>query len=286
MTSDTLRAIGWMVLSMAAFAVNDFFIKQVTGALPPGQLVVLVSAGCALVFAALCARARLPLWSPGMLHPLVVLRSGGEVVATISYVSALALVPLSLTSAIVQVQPLFVTAGAAIWLGERVGPVRWTLVLTGLLGVLLMLQPGAEGFRWPALLVVLAALGLAARDLASRRIPDRISSLQLAFWAFSLLFVFALGMAWLQAGWVPLDRRSILGLAGTVCAFVLAYLCLMRATRIGEVSAVIPFRYTRLFFALLLAMVFLGERPDALTLLGAAIVVASGLVGWMREQRA
>lgn len=284
MSSDTLRAIGFMVLSMAAFAVNDFFIKQVSGTLPQGQLLVLLAGGCALVFAVACGATGRPLVSAALRHPLVLLRTGCETGATFCYVAALALVPLALASSILQVQPIFVTAGAALWLGERVGWRRWSLVFAGLGGVLLILRPGLSGFQPATLLVVLAALCLALRDLASRRIPAEIASMQLAFWAFGFLWLSAVLLAVAQGVWAPVAPLQLAKIGGAVCGFVAAYVFLMGATRIGEVSAVIPFRYTRLIFAFFLAMVFLGERPDPATIAGVTIVVACGLAAWARER--
>ncbi len=285
MSSDNLRAIVFMVVSMAAFALEDFFIKQAAGDLPIGQILLVLSAGGALIFGGACLYRRTPPFSRDFTHRLVVVRNTTEVLASICYISSLALIPLSLVAAILQATPLLVTIGAALWLKEDVGWRRWLAVLIGLLGVLIILRPGFEGFRPAALLALIASAGLATRDLVSRRIPSTIRSEQLAFWAYLCMVPAALGVTVLQGGLVSAGLNAWILLALAVTIGVVAYTCLIGATRIGDVSAVIPFRYSRLIFALVLGVVLLRERPDALTLVGAAIVVGSGLYAWLRERR-
>jgi drug/metabolite transporter (DMT)-like permease len=274
-----------MMLAMAAFAVEDFFIKRVATEMSVGQMLLVLATGGAVIFAALCGRRGAALYSPDLLHPLVLTRNLAEVAATLCYISSLALIPLSLASSILQATPLLVTAGAAVWLGEHVGWRRWAAVAVGLAGVLVILRPGLEGFRPAALLAVLATAGLATRDLASRRVPRRIDSAQLAFWAYASLVPAAGALVMFGGGVAPASSTAWWALAAAVGVGAVAYGSLVIATRIGDVSVVIPFRYSRLIFALLLSVVLLGERPDALTLSGAAVVVGSGLYAWMRERR-
>ncbi|TDL79523.1 DMT family transporter [Palleronia sediminis] len=285
MNPDNLRAIGLMVGSMAAFAAEDMLIKVASAALPTAQILTVLALGGAVIFATLCRARGLPLAAPAFRHPLVLTRNGAEIVATLSYVTALGLVPLSLNTAILQATPLFVTMGAALWLRETVGWRRWTAVGVGLAGVLVMLRPGLEGFRPPALLAAFAALMLAVRDVASRRIPPEIPSLQLSFWAYLSLTPAAMVLLVLGPGPVAGDAPAWIATAGAVGIGVFAYSLLVGATRIGDVATVIPFRYSRLLFAMVLGVVLLGERPDLLTLLGAGLVVGSGLYALWRERR-
>jgi len=284
-SGDNLRATGFMVGAMALFASEDFFVKRVTADMPVLQALIVLAIGGAVVFAVLCVRRNIPFVSAELRHPLVVGRNLSEAIATVAFVTALSLVPLSLASAILQLTPLLVTAGAAIWLGETVGWRRWTAVVVGLVGVFIILRPGFEGFRPSALLVLIAAVGLATRDVMSRRIPKRIHSLQLSLWAYAAVTI-AAGICMIFVPTVesaPFPVWRDLGAA--IALGAAAYMCLTTATRMGDVSAVIPFRYTRLLFALILGIVFLGERPDAATLVGAAIVVGSGLYALMRERK-
>ncbi|MEM9385449.1 MAG: DMT family transporter [Pseudomonadota bacterium] len=285
MSNDNLRAIIFMVVSMAAFALEDLFIKKASGSLPIGEIVMILSIGGAIVFGSRCYLRGAPLLSADFLHPLVVARNVAEVLATVCYVSSLALIPLSLLAAILQATPLVVTVGAALWLKEDVGWRRWLAVLVGLVGVMIILRPGFAGFRPEALLALLATFGLAARDLASRRIPSKIRSEQLAWWAYLCMLPAAALLSVATGRYVAasLEAWAFLGLAIAIGA--VAYASLIAATRIGDVSAVIPFRYSRLIFALALGVLLLGERPDTPTLLGAGIVVGSGLYAWVRERQ-
>ncbi len=285
MDTDNLRAIALMVGAMAAFAVEDFLVKTIAAAMPTGQIIFVLAAGGAALFAAICLWRGTPLLTRDIAHPYVLIRNLAEVGATLCYVSALALIPLSLVSAILQATPIFVTMGAALWLREPVGWRRWSAVLVGLAGVLVILRPGLDAFEPLALLAVAGSVQLAIRDVVSRRIPAAIRSEQLSLWAYAFLAPAAALLAWLTTGAeaaAPADW-GILALAVGVGAG--AYMLLTTATRLGDVTAVIPFRYSRLIFALVLGIAFLGERPDAATLAGAAIVVGSGLYAWLRERR-
>jgi drug/metabolite transporter (DMT)-like permease len=210
---DNIRGAILMILSMAGFAIEDMFIKQMADALPVGQILCLLGVGGAVVFGGLALRRGDRLWSAALWHRAVVLRNAGEVTGTIGIILALSLIPLSTASAILQANPLQVASYAFA-----------TLVPTGL-GMLLVM--GDSFVR-----------------------PDLTDALRLAA---------ALGF-------------------GT-----LAYYGIVAATRLGDISVVAPFRYSRIVFALIVGFVAFNERPDALTLLGVGLVVTSGLYMFLRE---
>ncbi|MEL6702546.1 MAG: DMT family transporter, partial [Pseudomonadota bacterium] len=163
---------------------------------------------------------------------------------------------------------------------------RWTAILVGLMGVMIILRPGFDGFDPNALYAVLGMAGLAARDIAVRRIPPTVSTLQLACLGFAALV--PTGLALLVLGgqsFGPLAGPPLFFFAAALGIGVVAYYLIVQATRVGDVGFVTPFRYTRLIFALLLGVAFFSERPDVLTLVGAGIVVASGLYTLWREGR-
>lgn len=283
---DTSRAIVLMIGAMAAFAIEDLFLKRAATALPPGQVIALTGAAGAPVFWALAARKGLPILSRQALQGAALLRSLSEAGATMLYVTALALIPLAVNSALLQASPLVVTLGAALFLGETVGWRRWASTLAGFAGVLIILQPwqGAD-FRLAGLLTVGCVVILAARDLATRAMPARIGTFQLATWAYLALIPAGLGLMAL-AGDAPVavSANRWLDLGGALISGLFGYYGITAAMRRGEVSVVAPFRYVRLVFALVLAMLFLGERPDAATLTGAALVIGSGLYNLARER--
>ncbi len=211
-------------------------------------------------------------------------RNVSEMVGSAAYVLALALVPLTLVTAIFQAIPLWVTMGAALFLGERVGWRRWLAILAGFAGVLVIIRPGAAGFEPASLLALVAVVGLGARDLFTRRIPGHVDTTQLSAWGFLAVALIGAGQLLVTGGAAVPDGGTLLLLAGALAAGVAAYWWLTEATRVGELSAVMPFRYTRLLFALAIGALVFGERPDAWTVAGSAIVVASGIYAFLRER--
>ena len=284
---NNLRGGLLMILAMLGFAIEDMFIKLLAGSLSVGAILVLLGLGGGIVFGALALARGDALWSRDLLHPMVLLRNGCEVLGTVGFVTAVALTPISSASAILQAIPLFVTAGAALFLGETVGWRRWLAVGVGFAGVLLILRPGLDAFEPASLFAVQGAVFLAGRDLATRGVPASVSSLQLSTYAFAVIV--PTGMAVLaftdQSFAVPHGGAIALTVL-TVVTGVLAYYTIVAATRIGDVSFVSPFRYSRLVFALVVGVTVFGERPDAFVLVGSAIVVGSGLYSFLRERRA
>lgn len=284
--TDNLRGSLFMVLAMLGFAIEDMLLKRVAGAgMPVGQVLILFGGGGCLLFAALTRARGEALWHPAVVQPRMLVKAGFEVMGRLFFTLAIALTPLSSASAILQATPLVVVAGAALIFGERVGWRRWTAILVGLLGVLVILRPGLEGFTAASLLAVGGLLGFAGRDLATRAAPKVLSNFQLGIYGFlAMVPTGAALLAW-QGGAVRPDAAMSVQLALAVCVGVFAYWALTVAMRSGEVSVVTPFRYTRLVFALILAMLVFGERPDSATLIGSAIVVAAGVYTLMRAGR-
>ncbi len=284
MVTENFRGAILMVLSMVLFAFEDVFVKLLSNELPYSEVLALVGLLGAICFVLWLRLRGGRLWTRDLVRPIVLLRSLGEAVGSVGFFVALALTDLSSTSAIQQALPLMILMGAALFLGEPVGWRRWSAIIVGFLGVLLVIRPGLDGFQPVSLMALLAVFGLAARDLATRRIPPHIRSEQLAASAFFAVFLAGVVMALVvgQEFVMPTLRQWLVFL---VCMGfgVGGYALLVAATRLGEASALAPYRYTRLVFALILAFVVFDERPDGLTLTGAAIIVASGCYMMWRE---
>jgi drug/metabolite transporter (DMT)-like permease len=283
---DNLRGAMLMVLAMLGFAIEDMFIKLTADALPVGQIISLIGAGGGTIFAVILFIQGQALWSRDMATLPILLRAVGEVVGTLSFVTAIALTEISSASAILQATPLAVTLGAALFLGEPVGWRRWSAIIVGFAGVLLIIRPGADSFNALSLFAVLGVLGLALRDLATRRVPAGTSSMQLSFLAFIVLV--PAGALLMLAARTPFVAPAPLNwayLIGAMSIGVFAYYAIVAAMRVGEVSFVTPFRYSRMLFALVIGIVIFSERPDMLTLTGAAIIVASGIYTVWRERK-
>ncbi|RBI82862.1 EamA/RhaT family transporter [Rhodosalinus halophilus] len=282
---ENLRGILLMVGAMAAFAVEDMFIKRMGAAVPPGQILMMLGAGGAAGFALLARLRGERLLSPVFFSRAVVLRNLGELTGTLGFVTAIVLTPLSSASAILQAMPLAVTLGAALVFREPVGWRRWSAILAGFLGVLIVIRPGTAGFEPASLFALLGVAGLATRDLASRAVPRSTSSVVLSAWGFSMLLPTGAILLWLSGG-ATVPSAGVLGLlAGAVLLGIAGYYAITQAMRMGEVAVITPFRYTRIVFALVIGVTVFGERPDAWTLGGAALIIASGLYTLWREAR-
>jgi drug/metabolite transporter (DMT)-like permease len=282
---DNLRGILWMIAAMAGFALEDAFVKLASGTLALGSIVAVFGAGGFLFFTALTLSRGQRLVTPDTFSRPVVARAVFEVVGRTGYFLGITLTPLSNASAILQASPLFVTLGAALFFGERVGWRRWAAIFAGFLGVLIVLRPGLEGFTPASLFTLLGTLGFAARDLGTRAAPKSLSSLQLAVYGFAVLIPTGLVMSlFTGAGSLP-DARGAAFMAAAIACGIAGYYSITSAMRLGEVAVVTPFRYTRLLFALILGFLVFAERPDAATLLGGAIIVASGVYTIVRSAR-
>jgi drug/metabolite transporter (DMT)-like permease len=282
--SDNLTGILLMLAAMALFAVEDLFLKWLAVGLPLGQIVLISGLLGAPVFVAMAWRSGRGIFVKEALHPAVLARNLGEMIGTASFVAALAAVPLGTVAAVLQAMPLAVTMGAALIFRETVGWRRWTAIGVGFLGVLLVIQPGAEGFQAASLLVLVTVAGMSLRDLAARAIPAEVTTAQVSAWGLMAVAVLGAGMLAVTGGARTVNAGEAAILFGAVLFGTAGYWAVTAATRTGEVSVVAPFRYTRLVFSMSLGVIFLAERPDALTLVGAALIVASGLYAFARER--
>lgn len=278
------RGILLMTLGMGAFAVEDAFIKAATTRLVPGQILMMLGLAGAIVFGLAARRRGRRIWSREALHWAVMGRNAAEMIGSAAYVLALALVPLTLVTAVFQAIPLAVTMGAALFLGESVGWRRWAAILVGLAGVLIIIRPGAEGFEPASLLALVSVVGLGARDLFTRRIPQDLDTMQLSAWGFVAVALIGTVQLLSTGGALIPQGAEWWFLGGALGAGLAAYWWLTEATRVGELSVIMPFRYTRLLFALVIGTLAFGERPDAWTIVGSALVVASGIYTVLRER--
>jgi drug/metabolite transporter (DMT)-like permease len=279
-----LRASLLMAASMAGFTVNDVLVKSLGGSINAGQ-VMLVRGLIMAVFLAVFIRVTgIPMpfrkaWS----LPLA-LRVVSEAMATIFFLFALFHIPIANVSAVLQALPLAVTLGAALFLNEPVGIRRISAILVGFAGVLIIIRPGLEGFSIYAVSVLFTVVLAATRDLATRRLPGHVPSLIVSL--LTTLAVSATGavLMMMSGGWQPLPLEAFGKLAAaSICLFV-GYQCIVLAMRSGDIHVVAPFRYTSLLWAILLGVIVFGEIPDRMTLVGAGIIVATGLYTLYRER--
>ena len=276
--SANLRGSLWMVASMAGFAVEDAFIKSAAGAIPLGQVIIMMGLLGIAAFSIMALSANEPPIPRSVLSRTMAIRSGFEVTGRLFYALAITLTPISVASAILQASPLVVVLGAAVIFGEKVGLRRWLIILVGFCGVVVILRPGLDGFNALSILAVIGMLGFSGRDLATRAAPPSLSNAQLGVAGFVMLTLSGVIILGFSGGAV-LPTMPVLGKILAAAVFgVAGYSAITQAMRTGEVAVVTPFRYTRLLFAMILGVTVFGERPDAATLIGSAIIVGCGVL--------
>jgi drug/metabolite transporter (DMT)-like permease len=275
----------YMSSAMAGFSCSDALSKSVITYMNAGQIMCLRGLFTTF-FVYVIARymGALRPWRI-MLKPIIVVRIICEILAAVSYITALGMMPIANASAILQSLPLIVTLGAALLFREPVGWRRWSAILVGLIGVMIIIRPGPEGFTVAALLCVASVLTTAGRDLATRTISPEIPSLMVTVVTAISISIFGALLIPPLGGWQPVSATSLLHILLASVLVLIGYQSVILAMRTGEISFVAPFRYTSLIFSGLLGFVFFSELPDFWTLIGAAIVIASGLYTFYREAK-
>ena len=275
-----------LVAAMLGFTLEDMFIKSLSASVPVGQILMALGLGSGAVFAVLALLRGDNLFAPAAWSPRMLLRTASEAGGAVLFATALSRVDLSTVAAVFQTLPLVITLGAALFLGEKVGWRRLTAILIGFSGVMLIIRPGTDAFDPNALLVLGAVLAVAVRDLITRTIDASVSSFVVSFQSFaSLVLAGTFLMAFNAADYATLSTGNLTMIVGAVAFGAAGYWGAVTALRLGEASVVAPFRYSRLLFSILVGMVAFGERPDLPTMLGATLIIGSGLFTLMREHR-
>ncbi|MEM1235063.1 MAG: DMT family transporter [Pseudomonadota bacterium] len=284
-TRANQRGAALMVGSMTAFTVNDAFMKLLGSEWPVFQSLFIRGLFVVGMMAALSyAMGHIRRGIPRRDWQLVLLRSGCEALAAALFITAIFNMPLAEATAILQTLPLTVTLAGALFLGEKVGWRRWMAIAVGFIGVLLIVQPGTEGFTVYALYAVGAVIIITFRDMAAREMSDAMPSFLAAL--VGAVGVTAMGAAGsITEVWAPLTLTTAIGLAGAVCTVGVAYVFSVAAMRSGDIGFVAPYRYTALLVALIIGYVLFKEVPSPLTLLGAGLITATGLYTLFRENR-
>jgi drug/metabolite transporter (DMT)-like permease len=282
--SPNLRGNVFMVIATACFALNDAITKFVSSEINFGQ-VMLVRSVVAMVLIASFALRR------GAMRPLrtvllkpIALRIACEVGGAVTFLAAITHLPLANTYSIFQALPLVVTLGAVVAFGEHVGWRRWLAIGAGFIGVLIIVRPGFAGFNQYSLLVLASVILCAVRDLATKGIPKDIPSLFVTL--LTTISVGACGACLLVplGGWSAMSGKTLALLIVAGVLLPIGYNCIIVALRVGDISAVAPFRYTALIWATVIGYLVFGEVPDEMMVTGALVIVGSGLYALYRER--
>lgn len=273
-----------MIASMCAFALADTLVKLSTTIISPAQVMFYLIGGALIIFALMAKLQNNSLLDPRAFSPILLLRYVAEIAGMVGMVMALANVPISVVGAVTQASPMLAAVGAFLFLKENVGWRRWSSIVIGFIGVLLIVQPGGVAFNFAVLWAILALVALSVRDLTTRLMPADMASSSLAFYTmaaatpFTIVWVIYNGESLFpaQTNWVVTIPMVIVGALG--------YMLLIASIRIAEVSVVMPFRYSRIIFLLVLGVLVFDEKPGMLMLTGAALIMGAGTYMMWRER--
>ena len=271
-----------MVIAMACFILNDSCIKSIGTSLPLGEIISIRGILSVMVITAICIQQGVLGSVPLLFTPNVLARSLLDVLGTFLFLNALMHMPIANLTAILQSVPLAVVLVSVILLKEKVGLRRTAAILTGFIGVLLIVKPSPSTFTIYEVLALGIVFVLAFRDLITKRIPPHIPTFIIAL--ANACFV-ALGG--LSFGLYQGFQKVALWQFGLLCAAAIllatGYMFMVATLRLGELSATAPFRYSNVLFAIILGMVIFHEYPDALSYAGMALIVAAGIYAAHRE---
>ena len=285
--ASNLRGILAMVAACASFACGDTIMKLVAGTAPTSELLCI--RGVFVLAGAIAACVWLGAFR--VLHRalsgVMALRAAGDTAGAWSFQMALARMPYADLSAIGQLSPLTITAASALFFAEQVGWRRWSATAIGFLGVLLIIRPGSAAFNVWALAGIVSVLGSTVRDLATRRVDPSVPPPMISMFSAALTVATTLiaALAGLAGKWDWPSGGLVAALAGAAVFSLTGQLLTIVAVRSAEISAVVPFRYAIIIFAIISGIAVFGQFPDATTLLGILIVCGAGLYTVMREHK-
>ena len=281
---ENLKGIAAMTAANLSFLLNDTQVKLAGDRLPMGEIIFLRGLFAAALIGIAVVGLGLHRHVRALFHRTVVWRTIGEVCATLLFLTALFRMPIADITAVLQVIPLVTTAAGAVFLAERVGWRRWTAIVVGLIGVLIVLRPGGEGFNVFGVLALGAVLFISMRDIVTRVMPPGIPTMLVAWVASIVVTLVGVGLG---AGedWVAPGAPDI-GLTTGAGAFIAAgYWLAIVAMRHGDVAVVAPFRYTPIVGAIIVGYLIWGDVPDLPMVIGTVIIVGTGIYTFYRERR-
>ena len=281
--SNSLKGIFCLITAGAILAFTDGLSKFLTAGYPPGQILFFRSVFVFIPIAIM-------VWRKGGFRTVLIVDRRGQlmrglfaVITSFLFMIAIKHMPLADITAIMFATPIIMTALAPYFLGEEVGWRRWTAVIIGFSGILLMIRPSGEALFWPALLALAATFFNSFRDLATRHLSrtEDANGIMICTTACVMLGGFgSLFFAWRAP---DLEGLALFALTGVLQGIGQYFLVV--AFLFGEAVVVAPFRYFALIWATLYGYLMFGDIPGLDTLSGAAIVVGSGLFIFYRESR-
>ena len=287
-TSQNAKGALFMAAAMACYVVNDTFMKLVAQDLPLFQAIFIRGAFATTLLGLFALKNKAFSPEEGLLRalkePALVVRVIAEALGTWLFLNALFSMPIANVTAVLQLLPLTVTLGAALFFGEKVGWRRYGAIIAGFLGVLLIIRPDTGGFDIFALSALGATVAVTVRDLATKRLRPGTNTLLVSF-ATAIAITILSGAFATLSPWASVSTENLIYMLCAATVLICGYVFSVLTMRVGEVSFTAPFRYSIMIWAILLGIFVFGEFPDALALTGTVIIVASGLFTFYRERR-
>ena len=283
--SPNLRGIVYMILAAGTFITNDSFMKLLLADTPPMQVLVMRGLAASLwcfpllfIFGYRAAIYR-------AINPWILLRATCELVAIICFILALNHMPIGDVTAIYQTAPLLVLIGFAVFWGERISTLRMALIAVGLIGALLVAQPGSASASPYAAFGFMTAIGSALRDLVGRKVPQDIPGLVVAFATIIVVMVAAAAANMVFGTWVAPPPRNILRMLAAGFFLMCGHTFVFLAFRHGKAAAVAPFYYSFTLWAVLSGLIVFGDIPNWLSIIGTVLILASGFASIALDRR-
>lgn len=266
-----------MISSTGCYVASDTLMKLSTAGLPPYEALALRGISATTWGVLLLSFLRQWRTAPGLFNRWVSMRNGLELAAVLCYILALANLPIANVISLLQMTPLVVLVGAAVFFRERLSALSISLIILGFIGALMVAQPTADGLSTFALLALGTAILSGVRDLVGRRVPPEIPGLVVAFGACVLVLFGALAMHLKLEETIVPNTRDIAFLAASGLCLFSGHFLLFTAYRCGPTSIVAPLYYFVTFWAILAGAMIFQTIPNPLAIVGIVIVVLSGV---------
>lgn len=267
---------------MAAYAVSDVATKIVAKTFPFGETIAVRGLFTVIVVGIVLGVSGYWRAAPRAFSKPVFLRATLDALSSAMYIAALINMPIANAAALNMTHPLILVALSVILFADSVGWRRWSAVIVGFIGVLFIVKPTPEAFNIFALVGLGAPLFGALREIVTRRLDPTLPTMAIAFVSVIVLTIAGCAIG-LTEQWQPMGAAELGYLMFASCFFSLATSLVVFAFRTAEVSAVAPFRYTFLIWAGVAGYVSFNEVPDGWAIVGALLIVGSGLYALHRE---
>ncbi len=284
MEFNNLKAAMLVVIAMTMITTNDAIVKHITQVFGIGQIMFMRGLLICVIFAVVLKFKKQPVLDRASVNRWSLVRACLELLATLTFLTGLSLLPIATASTLGFASPLFLAILAAVFLGERVGLLRWLIIVAGFGGVILITNPFSGEMNWAVIFPITCAVFVALRDMVIRYVPPGISTHQVAFtnaWVVTL----GGGIYSLFQGWNVAELSWYLWFIALSITMYCGYLFYISGSRLGELSYIGPFKYVSILIAIGYGYLLWDELPSPTMLIGAAIIIFSGVILIYGEKR-